>query len=132
MHVDVAVVWDLRVEVVALEGDTIEVRDNEVYVNDQKLARDPTDKAAAAFAKGSAYLEKSGDREYVIQLDGDAEKARDFAKATVPRGCCFVLGDNRNKSRDSREIGFVPLGDVLGPVQYIFWPAKSWSRFGKL
>ena len=45
---------------------------------------------------------------------------------------CFVLGDNRNNSRDSREFGFVPLGDIVGLVDYVYLPAESWSRFGAL
>jgi Signal peptidase, peptidase S26/Sigma-70 region 2 len=40
-------------------------------------------------------------------------------------GMCFVLGDNRSNSRDSRTIGFVALGDVLGDVQYRYWPAAT-------
>jgi RNA polymerase sigma-70 factor, ECF subfamily len=47
-------------------------------------------------------------------------------------GMCFVLGDNRSNSRDSRTIGFVALGDVLGDVQYRYWPAATWTRFGVL
>jgi hypothetical protein len=43
-----------------------------------------------------------------------------------------VLGDNRNTSRDSRTMGFVALGDVLGDVQYRYWPAATWARFGVL
>jgi hypothetical protein len=41
-----------------------------------------------------------------------------------------VLGDNRNRSLDSRKFGFVPLGDLVGVVQYIYRPAATWSRFG--
>ena len=63
-------------------------------------------------------------------------RARIFApinpKATVPNGMCFVLGDNRNNSRDSRTIAFMALGDVLGDLQYRYWPAASWTRFGVL
>jgi signal peptidase I len=51
---------------------------------------------------------------------------------TVPDGAFFVLGDNRDNSTDSRdpELGFVPLGGILGNVPYIYYPAGSWDRFG--
>jgi len=42
------------------------------------------------------------------------------------------LGDNRGLSFDSRRFGFVPLGDILGQAEYIYFPAKDWSRFGAI
>jgi signal peptidase I len=45
---------------------------------------------------------------------------------------CFVLGDNLRNSRDSRHYGLVALGDILGVAEYIYLPADSWSRFGRL
>ena len=62
--------------------------------------------------------------------DGGASNERQAW--TVPDRAVFVLGDNRNRSIDSRRFGFVPAGDILGYVQYIYWPAASWSRFGTL
>jgi signal peptidase I len=62
----------------------------------------------------------------------DTKPLPDYPKAKVPDGMCFVLSDNRNDSRDSRTIGFVALGDVLGDVQYRYWPAATWTRFGVL
>ncbi|MEM9645805.1 MAG: signal peptidase I, partial [Planctomycetota bacterium] len=51
-------------------------------------------------------------------------------KATVPERHVYLLGDNRDRSRDSRHFGAIPVGDVVGYVDYIFWPSQSWSRFG--
>jgi len=43
-----------------------------------------------------------------------------------------IDGDNCSNSRESRTIGFVALGDVLGDVHYRHWPAATWRRFGAL
>ncbi|EFK08705.1 sigma-70, region 4 [delta proteobacterium NaphS2] len=55
-----------------------------------------------------------------------------FPRTKVPNGHCFVLGDNRGESVDSRHFGPVPLRDVMGRVDFIYLPAKTWSRFGAL
>ncbi|RAL23163.1 signal peptidase I [Thermoflavimicrobium daqui] len=44
---------------------------------------------------------------------------------TIPKEKLFVLGDNRNNSKDSREIGLVDLHDVVGRVEVIIYP---WER----
>jgi signal peptidase I len=75
-------------------------------------------------------VEVNAGRRYTILLDPAKKASADFAEKTVPEGSCFVLGDNRNDSTDSRELGFVPLGEVSGLFQYIYWPAGNWERFG--
>jgi hypothetical protein len=45
---------------------------------------------------------------------------------------CYVLGDNRGNSHDSREFGPVALGAVPGVAEYLYFPGDTWSRFGRL
>ena len=57
--------------------------------------------------------------------------AFDSYPVTVPEDCIFVLGDNRNRSKDSKhaELGFVPEDEVVGKVVFRIYP---FSSFGTL
>ena len=90
---------DFIKRVIATAGDTIEIKDGHVFVNDQILNED-----------------------YIL------EKTRtQYIKSTVPEGTIFVMGDNRNNSEDSRfpDVGFVPLDLVKGKAVLVFWPTSE-------
>lgn len=124
--------WVKRV--IALPGDTVEVKGNDVLVNGRPLVREPSPRSslgpAARVVEGELFEETNAGRRYRILFAANTNPLPDYPETKVPSGMCFVLGDNRNKSRDSRTIGFVALGDVLGDVQYRYWPAATWRRFG--
>jgi signal peptidase I len=126
--------WVKRV--IALPGDTVEVKANEVFVNGTRLERKPVVRAnlgaAAREIEGELFEETNSDRSYRILFAAETKPLPDYPQAKVPDGMCFVLGDNRNKSSDSRTIGFVVISDVLGDVQYRYWPAATWTRFGRV
>ena len=123
--------------VVALEGDTVEIKDGVLIVNDEPLQRRPlpeTSEAPRGAARaGTLFRESNADARYRILLSSNtAESKADSPRTIVPKHHCFVLGDNRNRSRDSRAFGPVPLAGIVGRVDYLYWPAHGWAGFGRI
>jgi signal peptidase I len=126
--------------VVAVAGETVEIKNGDVYVNGQKLTRQKLPQSTLDDIRiqveqkpleGDVYEETNGHVKYKIFL-ADHKPPGDFAEMTVPRHHCFVLGDNRNLSYDSRNFGPVLLATVKGRADYLYFPAKGWSRFGTI
>jgi signal peptidase I len=129
--------------IVAVAGDTVEMKDNQTYINGRELSQRQLPESTldnisitvkGQQLKGEVFEETNGSAKYNIflaKLPFD-QKTGSFEKITIPKHHCFVLGDNRNNSLDSRNFGPVPLATIKGRVDYIYWPAKDWSRFGKI
>lgn len=93
---------DLIKRVMALPGETIEIRNNEVFIDGTKL--------------DEPYLSPG-----VIM--------QDFGPQTIPDGMVFVMGDNRGSSHDSRKFGAIPVETIVGRAFVLLWP---FDRFGSL
>ena len=92
---------DFIKRVIAVPGDTIEIKDGNVFVNGELQNED-----------------------YILS------KCRgDYPKSTIPEGHIFVMGDNRNNSEDSRfpDVGFVPFDLSKGKAMLVFWPLDAWK-----
>jgi signal peptidase I len=67
-------------------------------------------------------------------LPGDTITRADGTQQVVPHGFVYVLGDNRDHSLDSRQLGFIPLGDVVAKVRQVYyWSGVRgivWERIG--
>lgn len=92
---------DFVKRIIAAPGDTVEIRDDEVYVNGVAL-----------------------EEPYVAPA-----LLRDFPRRQLLPDEYFVLGDNRGQSRDSREGWTVPAENVIGRVWVAYWPFSRVSFF---
>lgn len=67
------------------------------------------------------------DEKYITARTGLMENGfmREGVEVVVPEGYIFVMGDNRPRSSDSREFGFIPEADIIGRVFYRYFPPQK-------
>ena len=97
--------------VIGVPGDSIEVRDDRLYING-KLVEEP-------------YLEQNKQNASLGYFTENFTLDDYTGKSKVPEGYVFVMGDNRLISKDSRLIGFIALDKVIGEVVFRIYPLTS-------
>lgn len=125
--------------VIGLPGDTIEVIDKVVYVNNKPIETKDVDGKKILEDMDDRYKSyqfrfmetKTGDQTHITQVDMGNDYFANYYKFTVPKDNYFVMGDNRDFSADSRRWGTVPFGHIKGKAVMIWfslsvpWP---WSE----
>jgi signal peptidase I len=109
-HGDIVAFWspevaDLRLvkRVIGLPGDTFEMREGDVYINGSRLTEP-----------------------YVVhQFPLSYLREENRAQVTIPPDSFFMMGDNRDNSRDSRYFGFVQRKALIGKPLFIYWSYES-------
>jgi signal peptidase I len=101
--------------VVAVPGDKVEMRDNQLFVNG-RLAKQSPITFISSEDQGPAYVldEDLYGRMHKIMISPEIGATRSFGPLVVPPGQYFVLGDNRDNSNDSRYIGFIERRRIVG------------------
>ena len=106
---------DFIKRVVGLPGETVEIRNKQVFIDGK-----PLDEPYAHFIDAPLRPE---DPEYGLH---SSDSIRDsWGPQTVPAGELLVLGDNRDNSRDSRYWGFLPVDQVKGRALLIYWSINA-------
>ncbi|HYI09007.1 MAG TPA: signal peptidase I [Thermoanaerobaculia bacterium] len=101
--------------VVAVPGDEIEMRDNQLFVNG-KLAKQSQIAIVSSADYGPAYVldEDLDGHNHRMMVTPEIPAVRSFPKQVIPDGYYFVLGDNRDNSNDSRFIGVIERRRIVG------------------
>jgi signal peptidase I len=124
--------------VIGLPGDTVEMRDELLLINNVAVDYVPAQPAAdadlplATRVLDHDYLTEAlaAGRPHPIMLLPRRYADRSFGPVRVPQGQYLVLGDNRDNSKDSRYIGFVPRDSIVGRAFAVAYSldADRWYR----
>jgi signal peptidase I len=101
--------YDFIKRIIGLPGDKVKVQNSKVYLNGSSLEETYAQKPTNTYQNG-------------FLSEGE--------EVTVPQGSLFVLGDNRPRSSDSREFGFIPQGSIVGRVIFRYYPVDVFGPIG--
>jgi signal peptidase I len=92
----------------------VEIRNKVVLINDK-----PLDEPYVFFLEPPL---RPGDSEFGLHIEGRGDN---WGPELVPAGQLFVLGDNRDNSKDSRYWGFLPVDQVKGRALMVYWSYEA-------
>ncbi len=115
--------------VIGLPGDQISMQDNQLVINGTPVHYASRNLTAGEFPGVSEQqefkMEQLEGKVHRMLITPDRPSMRSFATVTVPPDSFLMMGDNRDNSNDSRYIGFVPRGDILGRASRVVMSLDS-------
>ncbi len=120
-----------------MPGDTIQMINGRLHLNGEKIEREAL--PLARIFEGGDYVTLHQYNEYLpggvvhrIYEEGDHYPLDNTPVFTVPKDHYFVMGDNRDNSQDSRVqslVGFVPLENIVGRADFLFFSVEEDASF---
>ena len=109
--------------IIAQPGDRVEMKNNILYINGDKLSYNSIDSGCIKYLPRklrdhSIFATENMDgSDHIIMSMPSVKAVRHFGPVTVPQDNYFVMGDNRDCSRDSRFFGFVERQQIVGKAK---------------
>jgi signal peptidase I len=104
--------------IIGLPGDTVEMRNNVLFINGLPVTY--TEQICPMAEKRTVLATENLDgHKHSVMSIPSIPAVRDFGPVTVPRDSYYVLGDNRDNSKDSRYFGFVEREAIVGKARAV-------------
>lgn len=101
--------------VIGLPGDTVEVEDDILFINGKEHKEPYLSETKKSLTQN-------------VRLTDDFTLREVTGESKVPKDCFFVMGDNRNRSNDSRRFGFVSKEALIGEVKFRYYPFNEMGQ----
>lgn len=123
--------------VVGLPGDTIQMKEGRLYINDQiadrqKIGSYIIDEYTPLPQELTEYTETfhDGHSHQILEYSDEVSIIDDTPKFKIPENHYFMMGDNRDNSNDSRKsVGVVPFDNIEGKARFLFFSLDDTARW---
>lgn len=120
---------DFIKRIIGLPGDKIKMQDGILYINGKPIERQQIEDFVIRdkFGNGERYRQyvetlPNGVKHNILEISDQQEFVDNMVEVTVPENSYFVMGDNRDRSDDSRlSVGFVPFENLVGKARWLFF-----------
>ena len=120
---------DFIKRIIGLPGDKIKMQDGILYINCKPVERQQIEDFVIRdkFGNGERYRQyietlPNGVKHNILEISDRQEFVDNMVEVTVPENSYFVMGDNRDRSDDSRlSVGFVPFENLVGKARWLFF-----------
>lgn len=129
---------DFVKRVIGLPGDRVQMIDGLLHINGDAVRRQPLEpyphrRPDGRIERAPQYIESlpGGLEHRIIEVDGDTGRRDNTQDYNIPSGFMLMMGDNRDRSMDSREssvVGLVPVDHLVGRAEWVFFSLADGVR----